>query len=138
MKISLKLLFMKLMGCKSVERNTEKLRMKGFDIGEGSLVYSNVFLDKTDKKLISIGKNCVLTGCTVLVHDASSKLTKGKTTFDKVTIEDNCFIGWQSIILKGIKIGKGSIVGAGSVVTKDVPRGSVVGGNPAKVIKNHY
>lgn len=51
-----------------------------------------------------------------------------------VVIEDDCFIGHGAIILMGVTVGRGSIVGAGSVVTSDVPPGSVVAGNPARVI----
>ncbi|MCV6599442.1 MAG: acyltransferase [Alphaproteobacteria bacterium] len=137
MKILIKMIIMKLKGMNAVSRNTEKLRMQGFDIGEGSYVYSNAFLDKVDKSLIKIGAGCVLTGCTVLTHDASAKISCGETKFAPVEIEDNCFIGWQSIVLMGVKIGKGAIVGAGSVVTKDVPPNSVVAGNPAVVIKKN-
>ncbi|MBD8488659.1 acyltransferase [Echinicola sp. CAU 1574] len=53
-----------------------------------------------------------------------------------VKIEDDCWIASNSIILAGVTIGKGSVIAAGSVVTKDVPPYSIVGGNPAKVIKN--
>jgi len=49
-------------------------------------------------------------------------------------IEDDCFIGAGSIILSGIRIGKGAIVGAGSIVTKDVKPNTLVYGNPAKEI----
>ena len=52
-----------------------------------------------------------------------------------VVIEDDVFIGMNSLILKGVTIGRGSVVGAGSVVTKDVPPGVVVAGNPAQVVK---
>ena len=52
-----------------------------------------------------------------------------------INIQDDVWIGFNSIILKGITIGKGAIVAAGSVVTKDVPAYSVVGGNPAKIIR---
>lgn len=52
-----------------------------------------------------------------------------------VKIEDDCWIAANSIILSGVTIGKGSVVSAGSVVTKDVPQYSIVGGVPAKVIK---
>lgn len=52
-----------------------------------------------------------------------------------ILIKSNAWIGMNCIILKGVTIGEGSIVGAGSVVTKDVPDWVVVGGNPAKVIK---
>jgi len=53
----------------------------------------------------------------------------------KVIIEDDVWIGTRVIILPGVKIGKGSIVGAGAVITKDVPPYTVVGGVPAKIIK---
>ncbi len=52
-----------------------------------------------------------------------------------VKIEDDCWIASNSVILSGVTVGKGSVVAAGSVVTKDVPPYAVVGGNPAKVIK---
>ena len=52
-----------------------------------------------------------------------------------VKIEDDCWIAANSVILAGVTVGRGSIVSAGSVVTKDVPPYSVVGGVPAKVIK---
>jgi maltose O-acetyltransferase len=53
-----------------------------------------------------------------------------------IVIEDDVWVGARCIILPGVKIGKGSIIGAGSVVTKSVPPYSIVGGNPAKVIKS--
>ena len=53
----------------------------------------------------------------------------------QVTIKDKAWIGFNSIILKGVTIGEGSIVGAGSVVTKDVPPWTIVAGNPAKIIR---
>lgn len=54
---------------------------------------------------------------------------------EKVTIKDKAWIGFNSIILKGVTIGEGSVVGSGSVVTKDVPDWTIVGGNPAKIIR---
>lgn len=79
------------------------------------------------------------TGCTILGHDASTNLAMGiapgqPSMKGPVIIEDDCFIGVDAIVLMGVRVGKGSIVGAGAVVTKDVPAGMVVGGNPAKVI----
>ncbi|MEM7161454.1 MAG: acyltransferase [Bacteroidota bacterium] len=52
-----------------------------------------------------------------------------------VIIEDNVFIGAHSTILKGVTIGKNAIIGAGSIVTKDVPPNEIWGGNPAKIIR---
>lgn len=53
-----------------------------------------------------------------------------------IVIKDDAWIGMNVIILKGVTIGEGAIVGAGSVVTKDVPAWTVVAGNPAKVVKH--
>jgi len=58
-----------------------------------------------------------------------------KTKSSPVVIEDYAWIGGNSIILKGVRIGKGSVVGAGSVVTKDVPDFEIHAGNPARFIK---
>lgn len=52
-----------------------------------------------------------------------------------IIIKDKAWIGFHSIILKGVTIGEGAIVGAGSVVTKDVPDYAVVAGNPARIVK---
>jgi len=54
---------------------------------------------------------------------------------DPVVIEDNVVIGANAVVLEGVRVGKDAIVAAGSVVTKDVEAGSVVGGTPAKVLK---
>ncbi|MBX2976370.1 MAG: hypothetical protein KF721_09565 [Ignavibacteriaceae bacterium] len=56
----------------------------------------------------------------------------------KVVVEDDVWIGYGSIIMSDITIGKGSIIASGSVVTKDVKPYSIVGGNPAKFIKNRF
>ena len=58
----------------------------------------------------------------------------GPDILGKVEIEDNVWVGMNAIILPGVTIGEGAIIGAGSVVTKDVPKFSIVGGNPIKII----
>lgn len=67
------------------------------------------------------------------------KIGKYKDWFNvgsaKVEIKDKAWIGFNAIILRGVTIGEGSVVASGSVVTKDVPDWTVVGGNPAKIIK---
>lgn len=55
-----------------------------------------------------------------------------------IIVEDDVWIGLQSIIMSGVTIGRGSIIAAGSVVTKSIPEFSIVGGNPAKFIKNRF
>nr|WP_272505012.1 DapH/DapD/GlmU-related protein [Salinibacter ruber] len=52
-----------------------------------------------------------------------------------IVIENDVFVGMEALILKGVTIGEGAVVGAGSVVTQDVPRRAVVAGNPATVVR---
>lgn len=56
----------------------------------------------------------------------------------KVIIEDDVWVGYGSILVSGIKIGRGSIIAAGSIVTKDIEPYTIVGGNPAKFIKYRF
>lgn len=56
----------------------------------------------------------------------------------KIIIEDDVWVGYGAIVMSGVKIGKGSIVAAGSVVTKDIDPYSIVGGNPARFIKFRF
>ena len=89
---------------------------------------------------IRIGNN-VLIGSGVLITDNDAHAINPKQRNNAnyilqkpVIIEDDCFIGTRAIILKGVTIGTGSVVGAGSVVVKNVAAFSIVAGNPAKVI----
>ena len=65
------------------------------------------------------------------IYDRAEPVGKTKP----IKFEDNVWIGDSAIICKGVTIGKNSIIGAGAVVTKDVPKNSVFAGNPAKLVK---
>jgi acetyltransferase-like isoleucine patch superfamily enzyme len=71
----------------------------------------------------------------VIQNFASVSPMLGNVETAPIVIEDHVWISYNACILKGVTIGKGAIVGAGSVVTKDVPPWTVVAGNPAKVIR---
>ena len=86
--------------------------------------------------LVEIGNGCNISwNCTILDRDYH-KLCSDEEIIKPVKICDNVWIGCNSTILKGVTIGEGAVVAAGSVVTKDVPPKTLVGGNPAKIIKS--
>jgi acetyltransferase-like isoleucine patch superfamily enzyme len=90
---------------------------------------------------ITIG-NKVMVGANVLItdtdwHSMDPNLRETGTPDSKpVYIADNVFIGYSTTVLKGVKIGKNSVIGANSVVSKDIPENVVAAGNPCKIIKS--
>ncbi len=89
-------------------------------------------LDKTYPQGIHIDdESYVASGALVFAHDYA------RTLHTNAYIGKKCFIGANAIIMPGLTIGDNVIVGAGSVVTKDVSNGCIVAGNPAKVIKEN-
>lgn len=85
---------------------------------------------------VEIGDDVTITGHSiVLSHDTSGRITKQPYKYNKTTIGNNVILNYRSLVLMGVTIGDNVIIGAGAVVTKDVPSNSVVAGVPAKVIK---
>ena len=85
---------------------------------------------------ISIGDNTYI-GFDVEIRDTDSHTLTGSLRTKPIQIGNNVWIGSKTIILKGVTIGDGAIIGAGSVVTHDIPSKCLVAGNPAKVIRNN-
>lgn len=96
----------------------------------------------TAKSKISIGDNSMVGPNTIIIdhdgHNSWPPETRWTTpgAVSNVTIEDNVWIGMNCLILKGVKIGSGSIVGAGSVVVTDVEQNCLYAGNPARKIRS--
>ena len=113
----------------------------GTNVKMGKNVYINFNCTILDTCLVTIGSRTLL-AANVSIYGATHPLdpvlrsgTNGPELGKEVHIGEDCFIGGSVVILPGVKIGNGVTVGAGSVVTKDVPDLCVVAGNPAKVIK---
>lgn len=103
------------------------------NIGQGSIIGDSVFLDGRDKLII--GNHTDIASSVMVLnseHDINSE--DFHATQAPVEIGDYVFIGPRAIILPGVKVGKGAIVAAGAVVTKDVAEFAIVGGVPAQVI----
>jgi acetyltransferase-like isoleucine patch superfamily enzyme len=112
------------------------LRAAGLSIGKDCMISWGAKLDVSGGRII-IGDRCTIThGCIILSHDRAKKRLdpqdKGQGT---VRLGNDVFIGVNSVILRDVTIGDYAIVGAGSVVTKDVPAQVVVAGNPARIVK---
>ena len=121
----------------NTEAYVKYLRTIGAKIGEGTrfIAPKLTSFDENRAEYISIGKNCCITKCTIMAHDYSWYVFKqayGDVLPDRggrVTIGDNCFIGYESIILKDTIIGDNVIIAAGAVVKGEIPSNTVWGGD---------
>ena len=113
-------------------------------IGEGCSIITSINNIGSEPWLVELGNNITITGGVVFItHDGSSRLFRKKieimnpefgNRFGTIRIKDNSFIGINAILTLDIEIGPYAIVGAGSIVTDDVPPYSVYAGNPARFI----
>ncbi len=111
----------------------------GQNIHLGDHVYLNVSCTLLDCNEVRIG-NHVMIGPTVQIYTAAHDIEaatriEGWETAKPILIEDNVWIGGAAILLPGVSIGRNAVVGAGAVVTRNVPANTIVAGNPARVIR---
>ena len=103
----------------------------GMDIHPSVNFSLSAHFDRTNPSGVHVGEQSYIAlGATLLAHDTTRRMYKD------VRVGRWCFIGARSLILPGVDIGDGSIVAAGAVVTKRVPPGSMVAGNPARIIRS--
>lgn len=85
---------------------------------------------------VAIGPNCMIVGINHNFNNMNVPIKEQGFSVKGIIIENDVWIGANCVILDGVTIGKGSVIGAGSVVTKSIPSNSVAVGNPCRVIKS--
>jgi len=109
------------------------------EIGDGVEINNNVFI-KSEGPGIRIAPGGLL-GSEITIYDSDfHELTPGRrrggrARMAEVELEEDVFVGDRATILKGVRIGRGSVIGAGSVVCGPIPEGVVAAGNPARVLR---
>lgn len=134
-KVYLRLFGLKVGNGSCIHRHCKFFHVGKFILGDNSVINFGCYLD--NRRGITIGSNVGIAHGTkiyTLGHNISSP--KFETKGAPVVIEDNVFIFSNAMVMPGVRIGNGAIVLPGSVVTKDVPPRKIVGGNPAKVIRD--
>lgn len=113
------------------------LKLGGVKVKGRALIYGRVLIDTVAPYNVYIGNNVAITaGTKILTHYLDPSVKGRKFRIGEVHIEDDVFIGVNVIICNSVTIGKGAIIGAGSIVTKDIPPYQVWAGNPARYIKD--
>jgi acetyltransferase-like isoleucine patch superfamily enzyme len=102
-------------------------------IGAGNVIIGPVTIGNR----VMTAQHVVISGMNHSYEDLTTPPTIQPVTTHPIHIDDNVWIGANSVVIPGVKIGRHSVIGAGSVVTKDVPAYSVAVGNPARVVKQY-
>ncbi len=107
-------------------------------IGDNSSIgdYTNIIGEVIIGKNVMMGPKCAFIASNHNYDRVDIPMNKQGGFEKKIIIGDDVWIGFGTIILAGVNVGKGAIISAGSVVTKDVPSFSIVGGVPARIIKS--
>lgn len=103
---------------------------EGVEIGDNCKIRAYTFIPKG----VKIGNNVFIGPRVTFTNDKYPRINQEWRLLESI-VEDYASIGAGAIILPGVRIGRGSMIGAGAVVTKDVPKDAVVVGNPARVIR---
>ncbi len=111
----------------------EVLRGGRIAIGDGTYLNRNVLV--VAAREVRIGHDCKI-AWDVVIMDTDQHSVDGVDRSAPVIIEDNVWVGCRAIVLKGVRIGNDAVIGAGAIVTKDVPAGAVVAGPAAAIVRH--
>jgi acetyltransferase-like isoleucine patch superfamily enzyme len=124
----------------SLDRGVDLKAFEGSQLKIGEHTYIGPYTCISGYGKIEIGKDCrIASHSSLCAHnynftDPTQKIREQGFNFKGIRIEDDCWLGSGVRVVDGVTIGKGSIIGAGAVVTKDIPPYSIAVGVPAKVI----
>ena len=117
-------------------------RAMGIRIGRHVFVGLDTWLDDQFPELITVEDDVTISfRVTVVVHDDAKRMDRtaagaGDGTVAPVTLRRGCYLGAGCLVLPGVTVGERAVVGAGAVLTRDVPPGTLVAGVPARVVKD--
>ena len=119
------------------------LRRMGCKVGKGCFIGDYVRIDTSHTDMITVEDNVsIASGSRLLCHQrdfsdfcVGDDYMKLGYVVKPIVLKKGCLVGMESFVMPGVTIGEGAIVGAGSLVTKDIPAWSIAAGRPAKVLK---
>jgi acetyltransferase-like isoleucine patch superfamily enzyme len=117
-------------------------RNQGAEIGEGVEIFgASLFTFGSEPYLVSIGDQVTIShNVDFITHDGGLRVVRAKYPnaylYGRIQVADGCFIGAHCVFLLGARVGAGSVIGSGSIVTGEIPPGVVAIGAPAKAIRS--
>jgi acetyltransferase-like isoleucine patch superfamily enzyme len=117
-------------------------RRQGVEIGEGVEIFgANLFTFGSEPYLVSIGNRVTIShDVDFITHDGGMRIARDQYPdaylYGRIQVADRCFLGAHCILLPGAKVGVGSVIGSGSIVTGEIPSGVVAIGAPARPVKS--
>ena len=117
-------------------------RSQGAEIGEGVEIFgANLFTFGSEPYLVSIGNQVTIShSVDFITHDGGLRVARarypGAYLYGRIHVADRCFVGAHCVLLPGAKVGAGTVIGSGSIVSGEIPPGVVAVGAPARPVKS--